>query len=415
MKGTSIPVVVFASVVLAACSESGTNPSTDHSDVDEVDASNTADIGEDATDDDAIADVADGSGDTGEPRGPFWELEEAGLAKYLGTVEPAGSSTEGDVTTWEFAVEDGPMCIYGEPFRVSSRARDSRDLLIFMQGGGACWADFCFAIDTAPPGVPPLDVLDVERPTNPFADWNVVYLPYCDGSLFAGDVDIDEGRDGTIDRYHRGLRNLSAALDVARSEFPDVDRIMIAGSSGGGYGTLVAAPLVRIAWPDVELLVFNDAGAGLGKPEEPAFIESIVDEWNIRWAVPASCTDCLVNSHLTPLITWALDRDPELRVALFSSTSDSIIGTLFLQIGAVAFRGRAARAGRAGTGRPSGAICGIYHRRRDPHDAARRSQWFPRARRRRLAARRLDRPRRHRSQRDRRAHGRSVDRADAGQ
>ena len=36
---------------------------------------------------------------------------------------------------------------------------------------------------------------------------------------FSGDVDYDDDNDGTIDRYQRGLRNLSAALDVVANTF----------------------------------------------------------------------------------------------------------------------------------------------------------------------------------------------------
>jgi hypothetical protein len=328
----------FALAVLVACdtadsaAEAGAGAVPDASDASD---SATSDAAPDAAPDAPTDTAPDGSG---APAEPFAELVAAGLNRYLGAAQPVAESTDGSGhTTYEFAFEDGPGCIYGGTFRAATRTTGSSDLLIFLQGGGACWADFCFAIDSAPPGIPSLDVLDVDKPTNPFRDWNVLYLPYCDGSLFAGDVDIDDNDDGTIDRYHRGLRNLSAALDLVPRVFPDVERIMIAGSSGGGYGTLVAAPLMRIAFPDKELLVFNDAGVGLGKADVPSFIEGIVEEWNIRWAVPESCETCLVNGHLTPLIPWALERDPELRVAVFSATGDSIIGTLFLQVGAVAF------------------------------------------------------------------------------
>lgn len=275
---------------------------------------------------------------SGEPADPFAELIDAGIAQYLGTAPPASSTEDGSgAVTWQFDTADGPMCLRGAPYQVATRATGSDSLIIFMQGGGACWDDFCFAVDSAPAGVPPLDALDPALPENPFADWNVVYLPYCDGSLFAGDIDIDDNGDGTIDRYHHGLRNLSAALDVAATEFPDVTRVMLAGSSGGGYGTLVAAPLIRHVWADAELLVFNDAGVGLGKPGDESFIRGIVEEWNIGHLVPPSCTACYQDGHLTQLTGWLLERDPNLRVAMFSSTNDSIIGTLFLQLDAQIF------------------------------------------------------------------------------
>ncbi|MCK6572888.1 pectinacetylesterase family protein [Myxococcota bacterium] len=287
------------------------------------------------------ADATDAMPPDAAPVDPFAEVMAAGLGRYLGTA-PAAADPEdaAGVTVWRFDPADGPMCFRGAPFQIATRRGSRSDsLLVFLQGGGACWSDFCFAIDRATEGVPPLDALDPALPENPFADWNVVYLPYCDGSLFVGDVDVDDDGDGVIDRSHRGLRNLSAALDVARTTFPDAARIMLAGSSGGGYGTFLAAPLVRHVWPEASLMVFNDAGVGLGKPGDESFIRGIVSEWNIAHLVPESCADCYANGHLTPMAGWLLERDPGLRIAMFSSTADTVIGTLFLKIGAAAFEG----------------------------------------------------------------------------
>src|SRR5207248_8383677 len=55
--------------------------------------------------------------------------------------------------------------------------------------------------------------LHVEVESNPFHDYNVLYLPYCDGSVFSGDNDVD-APDGT--RHFHGRRNLAAGFDLAR-------------------------------------------------------------------------------------------------------------------------------------------------------------------------------------------------------
>jgi len=286
-----------------------------------------------------LPDTADATPPDAAPVAPFAEVMAAGLGRYLGAAPavPDPEDPEG-VTIWRFDPADGPMCFRGAPFQVSTRRGSRSDsLLVFLQGGGACWSSFCFAFDKATDGVPPLDALDPAMPENPFADWNIVYLPYCDGSLFLGDVDVDDDGDGVVDRAHRGLHNLSAALDVARAVFPDATRVMLAGSSGGGYGTFLATPLVRHVWPDASLMVFNDSGIGLGKPGDEGFVRGIVTEWNIAHLVPESCTDCYVDGHLTPMAGWLLERDPDLRIAMFSSTADMVMRTLFLKIAAAPF------------------------------------------------------------------------------
>ena len=35
-------------------------------------------------------------------------------------------------------------------------------------------------------------VFDSSNPDNPFADYSIVYMPYCDGSAFGGDNDVDD-------------------------------------------------------------------------------------------------------------------------------------------------------------------------------------------------------------------------------
>src|SRR5690606_27336640 len=103
---------------------------------------------------------------------------------------------------------------------------------------------------------------------NPLADYSTVYVPYCDGGLHASDADVGTDGDGITDRYHRGLHNLSASLDVAVNTFPTPRRIVLTGVSGGGYGTIFALPLVRQLYPGVPIDVVNDSGIGITRPDD---------------------------------------------------------------------------------------------------------------------------------------------------
>jgi hypothetical protein len=276
------------------------------------------------------------TGDTGEPAlNPFAEVIEQGLGDYLGTVDPSEVIEDGDETHYLFDTADGPMCLRGGDYWVSVRAGShaNADLVIYQQGGGACWSDLCTAFETlAAPAVPASGLLNPALSGNAFADWNLVYLPYCDGSLFAGDVDIDDDSDGTIDRFHHGLFNLSAGLDVAHERFPDAERIVLAGSSAGSYGVHISNMLVRTLWPDAEIIIIADCGVGIGKPGDFEFIPSLLEEWNILRVVPESCDDC-VTDHITGLASWQLDRDPLMRFAAIAAYDDAVIGGVFLDLG----------------------------------------------------------------------------------
>lgn len=266
-----------------------------------------------------------------EDDGPFAEVFAQGGDRYLGAFTPSTVEPRDDGSTrLEWATEDGPACLRGTPYAAGWRPGNGEDLVLFLQGGGACWSEFCFVVEEAGGRIPALDVFDPG--VSPVAGWDTMYLPYCDGSLFVGDVEIDDDGDGAPDRIHRGLRNLSAALDAAHERAPAPRRILIAGSSGGGYGTLLAPALVRRLWPGVPIDVLNDAGVGVAKPGDDAFVLGLLDEWGASSLLPASCTGCVSGGHLTGLIGWALDEDPDLRVGAFSSTRDAVIAGIFLRV-----------------------------------------------------------------------------------
>lgn len=266
------------------------------------------------------------------------ELEAAGVGKYLGAFAPEKTDelSNGE-TVYTFAQSDaGPTCIFGTPYRVSVRDVGASDLLIFLEGGGACWSDLCAAKENAGSGVLPIAWTDPAVERNPLAALNVVFASYCDGSVFSGDnVIIDS--TGAVVRRHRGLANLSAALGVAKTRFPNPSRIVLAGTSAGGYGTILGTAVVRLAYPDVPLFVINDAGLGLTNPEDPSVIDAAVDEWKVSSLIPASCAGCLESGQFTSVVGWGLDHDPTLRVAYFSAYRDAIISGVFLNMEGEAF------------------------------------------------------------------------------
>ena len=287
----------------------------------------------------ACSDSNNNNFDQGSDDNPFQELVDQGATRYLGEFTPMLSVVNSDddsVMDHSFGGEDGPVCLRGGEYTMATRDQGSEDLVIYLQGGGACWSDFCSANETASPGIP-VDgrfeggIRDPDAPGNPVGDWSMVYVPYCDGGTHASDAEYDEGSDGTIDRFHRGLRNLSASLDVAVNTFPSPKRILLTGESGGGFGTIFALTLVRSLYPGIPIEVVNDSGVGVGRPDEPEFFTSKFDYWNITDSfLPASCPNCIDdNGHGTNYFTWQLDRDENVRLSLLSHKQDFIIATFF--------------------------------------------------------------------------------------
>ena len=270
----------------------------------------------------------------GPAEAPFQELYDQGVSRYLGVYSPMISTADGDVVNHQFGAGDGPLCLDGSEFSMATRDNGSDELMIFLQGGGACWSTFCLATENVSAGIPKAGILDPDLAGNPVANWNTVYIPYCDGGLHASDADSDSDNDGQNDRFQRGLHNLSASLDVAVNTFPSPKRILLTGISAGGFGTTYALSLVRSLYPDATIEVINDSGIGIARPDEPDFVRQLMNDWNAGAFFPASCATCIgEDGHTTDLHKWQLDQDHNVRLSLMSYKQDTVIGVTFSQIG----------------------------------------------------------------------------------
>ena len=271
------------------------------------------------------------------------ELVDAGVDKYLGEFTPVVSTSVGDGWTkhtfdpdFSLAGPNGPVCIAGTAFSAFTRAGDPDKLLIFEQGGGACWQDFysCNILSEAqePPAMP-FGIWDfaAKKKDNPFRNYSIVYMPYCDGSVFSGDNDVPDANFpfGSV-RFHRGLRNQSAGMDLAAATFPDAQKIVVSGSSAGGVGAAGFAPfLVRFVYGNqVGLSVFNDAGPVAvnldpGNLDAQADIAARAADWDFAKFYPASCTDCSAAGQATEIIQWRLDNDESIREAIYETEFDA--------------------------------------------------------------------------------------------
>jgi len=290
------------------------------------------------------------------------ELRNAGVNKYLGTSQwtdtdhgvwtehlfDANYVPDGD---YPLGVRpDGPVCIAGSDYSVFTRKGNPKKLLIFLQGGGACWQGFynCNVLSEAqsPPEEGPFPgVFDPTSPDNPFADYSVVYMPYCDGSAFGGDNDVNDADFGFAPtRHHRGLRNVSAGMDVAKDTFPRAKQITVMGHSAGGVGVAAFTPfLARFTFGNkTRLTVYNDAGPiavnlGVGSPPgNGSFPFGCFDisclsvvarafDWQFQQFYPQSCMDdgrCNAFGQQTGIIDWRLDNDSTIREGFYETDSD---------------------------------------------------------------------------------------------
>ena len=244
-------------------------------------------------------------------------------------VEAVSHQTVSWSEEWEqyfFDTEDC-RCVLGNEFSVFVKPGTSNSLLLYLDGGGACWPpDYIDSCSTkvSSSGAELLHEVDL-LPT-----WNRLFVPYCDGSVHMGDNDADYDGDGVVDHYHWGLKNVSGAIALMKQLFPNPDEIVLGGSSGGGYGTLLAFAVLRSQYPDVEVTIYNDAGPGMFNPYKPEVYETIKETWQHMQFMPEECPLC--QDQITYLYDFYLEYDPHVTIGMFSAYQDFVIATYFLRM-----------------------------------------------------------------------------------
>ena len=275
---------------------------------------------------------------------------------------------------WTWVDVPGSACANGRPtgFGINPRA-GSRDVLVFLQGGGACWdgvtcwgpVSTSFYVST---GYGRLEfVTDAARPAmlfmrreaaNPFRDFNLVYVPYCTGDVHAGNRVATYDFFGARPTHHMGARNLSMFLPRIAATFPDAGRVYLAGDSAGGFGSALNLPRVQQAFPRVRVDVVDDSGP----PIEPT--AGRWANWAHTWGVeiPSECPAC--ETSIDAFVDYYRSRFSANRVAVLSFQNDAIISTFMgLSSGDFASRltGLADRAERTWPSARSFIAPGIVH------------------------------------------------------
>lgn len=145
-------------------------------------------------------------------------------------------------------------CALGTPYSFWVRPGPSEKLLIFLQGGGFCnSAETCqlgsitydsMVSEGDSPGIHQQGIFDLHNPENPFAEYSMVFIPYCTGDTHMGNiVQIYEATDGSeLAVSHLGFVNVSAALSWVYDNFEVPESIFLTGCSAGSVGSVMHVP-----------------------------------------------------------------------------------------------------------------------------------------------------------------------------
>jgi hypothetical protein len=241
---------------------------------------------------------------------------------------------------WSFVAFPEARCANGTPtgIAINTVARPV-GLLVFMQGGGACWdAQTCLVTKSSvhlEEEVGEATVLaeagglsglfDHQNEANPFREFAYVYMPYCTGDLHAGTAahEYDAG-DGPVTIQHQGGRNLERYLERLVATFPDIERVVVTGISAGGFGATFNWWRYQGAFPDARVDVWDDAGL-LADPVDARW-ETMVSAWSM--VLPPGCDDCA--AHMSAWLPfYGRHLVAPRRYALSGYLGDAVIGQYF--------------------------------------------------------------------------------------
>jgi hypothetical protein len=200
------------------------------------------------------------------------------------TISPTGSTTY-------LGRELTPTCMDGSPYHYFVKRGSVNKVLMYYQGGGACWDALTCAIPVCDDGVDPENddnpnlvrtgFADLTNPANPFRDWNVVFVSYCSCDVHFGDAAQDYSP--TLHVEHRGYHNARVAEKWAREHFLNPEVVFVTGSSAGAYGAWFNAPLLHEVWPASQFHVLADAGNGVITQD---FLERFFPNWDFEANLP---------------------------------------------------------------------------------------------------------------------------------
>ncbi len=279
-------------------------------------------------------------------------LRLAALALVATLAACGGSKKSTPPLTWTWVPVSGAVCADGSPTGIAIEAspKPDADVVVFLNGGGACWDLFtCFPQTVVPtfttqfttPGpfgeaqmnalVPqfvPGSIFDRSIASNPYKDFTFVFVPYCTGDVHSGDR-TQRFTGAPSDWRFKGRVNLAADFDWLAANLGYAPaKVVVSGFSAGGFGSLLAYSMARAKWPSAKGYLVDDSGPPLSNiPTDEIAAWDLA--WNLGGAVGPLCgaLDCMGNlSRLFPALQAAYPDD---RLALLSSTQDLTIRSFF--------------------------------------------------------------------------------------
>jgi hypothetical protein len=236
-------------------------------------------------------------------------------------------------TGWTAIAPGGnTICANGTPYEFFVRpAVNSKKLLIYFQGGGACWdgptcdddsllyakgVDYG-ALDTY------RGIFDFSNPENPVADYNLVFVTYCSADVHTGSRDVTFTAALGFQKltHFQGYVNSMAALTWTFENFPNPERVLVTGSSAGAMGSIFFAEPIMTPYSTAPVVELGDGYVGVMPHDWPG-----LEVWGTRANLPGAVRQAMAlatpANFATKLYAASVGQWPEHTFAQFTTAAD---------------------------------------------------------------------------------------------
>lgn len=155
------------------------------------------------------------------------------------------------------------VTVEGYPSYCRTRNGRENNWVIYLAGGGmsvdARTADqprTFYTTGTAWNGIWDSAFFSADPMTNPFYDWSYLLIPCDTADCYIGAGEFTSVRGAVL--HHNGYTNFTDYLDTFALSRSTPDKILLAGSSAGGFGAAMLAAEVCERFPEAEITVLVD-------------------------------------------------------------------------------------------------------------------------------------------------------------
>ena len=238
---------------------------------------------------------------------------------------------------WQEVLPGEPsICSDGSAYKFLTREGDPTKLLVYLQGGGACWfrgncdptMQPTYSINLARLRGYEMGIFNLDNPANPFKDHTVVFAPYCSGDVHIGASDteypaVEQGQK-TLTIRHQGRANMQTVLDWIFEFVPGPEHIFVTGSSAGAIPSPLYASLIADHYAEARVTQLGDGAGGYRRMDIKSRPHESWGTFNFLTNEPGFAELASDTMTYEALYITAAQRHPNIQFAQYDAAQDSV-------------------------------------------------------------------------------------------